>query len=104
MTAILDEYGYEYSTAGDGLEAVKAVKEAPPGMILMDIQLPVMSGFDATREIKSDPKFKHIPVIGLTARAMVGEHVEVLKAGCDDYLPKPFSPDDLIEMIRKWIG
>ncbi len=104
VTAILDEYGYEYSTAGDGLEAVKAVKEAPPGMILMDIQLPVMSGFDATREIKSDPKFKHIPVIGLTARAMVGEHVEVLKAGCDDYLPKPFSPDDLIEMIRKWIG
>lgn len=103
ISAILDEAGYKYITAGDGKEAVKAAKTFHPGLILMDVQLPVLSGLDATRQIKADPSTDEIPVIGVTARAMRGDREKVLAAGCEDYLSKPISPLSLTNIIKKWM-
>ncbi|MDM8549295.1 response regulator [Desulfobacterales bacterium HSG2] len=102
MSTILDGFGYSYITAGDGEAAVRATAESHPDLILMDVQLPVLSGLDATRQIKSDPSLAQIPIIAVTARAMRGDRKKILAAGCDDYLSKPIDPSDLIELIRKY--
>ncbi|MDM8535338.1 response regulator [Desulfobacterales bacterium HSG17] len=102
ITAILDEFGYSYINADDGRKAVDKAKKIIPGLILMDVQLPVLSGLDATREIKSDPLTASIPIIAVTAKAMRGDREKILAAGCDDYISKPIKPDSLIELIRKW--
>ena len=103
ITAILDEMGCSYITAEDGQLAVKVANESCPGLILMDIQLPGLSGLDATRQIKMNPVLSHIPIIALTARAMKGDRETALAAGCDDYLTKPLDPASVIAVIRKWM-
>ena len=104
IKAILDNIGCAYVTAEDGAEAVKATVENRPGLILMDIQLPVMSGLDATRRIKEDKALADTPVVALTARAMKGDREEILAAGCDDYLSKPLDPSKVEEVVRRWLG
>ncbi|OHB32885.1 MAG: hypothetical protein A2X84_08965 [Desulfuromonadaceae bacterium GWC2_58_13] len=103
LEALLQEQGYAYLTVTDGLQAVQAVREKKPSLVLMDIHLPVLSGLDATRRIKSDPELKQIPVIALTARAMKGDREGFLAAGCDDYLAKPIDPPALRQMIDRWL-
>ncbi len=102
-TSILDGVGYTSIAAINGEIAVKVAKESQPGLILMDIQLPVMNGLDAARKIKSDSGTAHIPIIALTAKAMKGDRELIMAAGCDDYISKPFDPDSLIDKIKKWI-
>jgi len=82
-------------------EAIQAAKKSRLGLILMDVQFPVLSGFDATKPIKADPSLTDIPVIALTARAMRGEREKILATGFDDYLSKPIDPSDLKTMIKK---
>ncbi|QTA78633.1 Two component system response regulator/histidine kinase, methyl-accepting receptor domain-containing protein [Desulfonema limicola] len=102
ITAILDEFGYNYISADDGRKAVDKAKQLMPGLILMDVQLPVLSGLDAARKIKSDPLTASIPIIAVTAKAMRGDREKILASGCDDYLSKPIEPGRLIEMIQQW--
>ncbi len=102
--AILDTMGCHYITAEDGEQAVRTAKESRPGLILMDIQMPVMSGLEATRRIKADPELRGTPIVALTAKAMPGEREEVLAAGCDDYLTKPMEISALTSTVRKWLG
>ena len=104
ITAILEENGFKYITAEDGEQAVTKAKESHPGLILMDIHLPKLSGTDAAKQIKADPEFADIPVIALTAKAMKGDRETILSSGCDDYIPKPINPDNLIRIIQKWMG
>jgi len=75
-----------------------------PGLILMDMQLPEMSGLEATKLIKSDPDLAGIPIVALTANAMRGDREITLAAGCDDYISKPLDPDELHEIVLKWLG
>ncbi len=103
ITTILKGTEYEFITAEDGEKAVHMAKEFHPGLILMDIQLPVLSGLDATKQIKSDAALAEIPIIALTAKAMKGDRENILSAGCDDYLAKPLEPDILLDKIRKWM-
>ncbi|MCP4350759.1 MAG: response regulator [Desulfobacterales bacterium] len=103
MTAILDEFGYKYLIANDGYEAIKTAKETHPRIILMDIQLPGLSGLDAAQKIKSDPSMAEIRIIAVTAKAMSGDREKIIAAGCDDYLSKPIDPSLLIDKIRKVI-
>ena len=96
----LTKKGYEIVTAIDGAAGVAMAASEKPDLILMDITLPVMSGWDATREIKKSELTRNIPVIALTALAMVGDREQSLASGCDDYDTKPIDLPRLLEKIE----
>lgn len=104
LKEILRPENHKIYVAKNGQEAVNIAKKESPDLILMDMQMPVMNGFDATKYIRVMEELKDIPIIGLTARAMKGDREKVLAAGCSDYLPKPVMPDDLLRMVEKWLG
>ena len=92
--------GYEVLVAEDGAQAVERAREEQPDLILMDMSLPEIDGWEATRRIKADAATRAIPVIALTAHAMAGDRARALEAGCDDYEAKPVDFARLIEKIR----
>jgi two-component system cell cycle response regulator DivK len=100
----LQRRGFTMVTAVDGQQGVDMTRSEKPDLILMDMSLPVLDGWEATRQIKSDPDIKHIPIIGLTAHAMVGDRENALKAGCDDYATKPVEFEKLVELINRLIS
>ncbi|HEV2696469.1 MAG TPA: response regulator [Terriglobales bacterium] len=81
-----------------------AVAKQRPDLILMDIQLPIMDNYTATRQIKADPAMRSIPIIAVTFYALSGEEKKARAAGCDDYVPKPFSPRQLLAKIRQYLS
>lgn len=93
--------GYEVSLAVDGQEAVSMAKEEKPDLILLDISLPVMDGFEAARRIRSAPESRSIPILGLSSFAMVGDRNKALEAGFDDYDTKPVELSRLLEKMKK---
>jgi CheY-like chemotaxis protein len=97
---ILDISGYVTIEAGDGKSAVELAKKEMPDLILMDIQLPVMDGLEATKRIKADPATQKIPIFALTAFAMSGDREKVIQAGCDDYISKPYDIKELLEKVK----
>ena len=96
----LGRLGFEIVIATDGAEGVAMASEAKPDLILMDLSLPVMDGWEATGRIKAAPDTRHIPVIALTSHAMTGERERALAAGCDDFDTKPVDLAHLLEKIR----
>lgn len=97
----LQRKGYEVVIAVDGGEGVAMAASEKPDLILMDMSLPVLNGWDATRRIKGDPALAAIPVIALTAHAMASDREQALAAGCDDYDTKPIELPRLLEKIEK---
>ena len=100
---MLSNAGYELIEAESGEEALTAVEAKRPDLILMDIQLPVMDGYEATRRIRSKAELKSIPIIAVTSYALSGEDKKARDAGCDEYVPKPFSPRHLLAKIRNFL-
>lgn len=100
---ILMSADYRIHIAKNGQEAVDIARKNRPDLILMDMQMPVMDGFDATKRIKETKELKEIPIIGLTARAMKGDREKVLASGCSDYLSKPVMPKDLLKKVKEWL-
>ncbi len=98
------EDDYEIVSAIDGQQGVNLAISARPNLILMDMSLPVMDGWVATREIKSNPALSHIPVIGLSAHAMNGDRQKALEAGCDEYLTKPVDEVLLFDAIERLLN
>jgi two-component system cell cycle response regulator DivK len=98
------EDDYELATAVEGQEAVDKSKQEHPDLILMDMSLPVMDGYDATRTIRTDPDLAGIIIIGLSAHAMSGDAEKAIAAGCDDYLTKPLDEDLLFEKLEQYLG
>jgi len=94
----LAKHGYEMVVAGDGAEGVEAARRELPALILMDLSLPVLSGWDAARRLKSSEETKPIPIIALSAHALDGEEQKALAAGCDDFETKPV---DLPRLLGK---
>ena len=92
--------GYDVSLAFDGSEGVAQASALGPDLILMDMSLPVLDGWEATRQIKSAPATSHIPIIALTAHAMSGDREKAVAAGCDDYDTKPVEMPRLLEKIE----
>ena len=92
--------GYEVILAVDGAEGVAAAKRERPDLILMDMSLPVMNGWDATRALKDDPATRGIPVIALTAHAMSSDQARAMAAGCDDFDTKPIELERLLQKIE----
>jgi two-component system cell cycle response regulator DivK len=95
------EDDYDLVQAVDGAEGVKKTEQEKPDLILMDLGMPVMDGWEATRKIKAQPELRHIPVIAVTSHAMVGDEIQAREAGCDDYIAKPVDENELMEKIKK---
>ena len=100
----LKRRGFEVLLAHDGRQAVEKASLEKPGVILMDVNLPVMDGWAATGAIKGDPHTAAIPIIALTAHAMAGDREKALEAGCDDYHPKPIDFSRLLTQIEAALG
>ena len=100
---ILEGAGLNVTLANDGQEGVNAVKENNYDVVLMDVQMPVMDGYTATREIRKDERFKELPIIAMTAHAMAGDEDKSLEAGMNGHVTKPIDPDQLFSTLQKWI-
>ena len=94
---------YEIMEAENGVEALAAVARQRPDLILMDIQLPVLDGYAATRRIKADPALTHIPIIAVTSYALAGDEAKTRAAGCSAYVAKPFSPRHLLKTVQSFL-
>lgn len=98
---LLAREGHSYEVAENGLVALEKLKRGRFRLVLMDMMMPVMNGLDATRAIRADPQLSHLPVIALTANALKGEDDKCRAAGCDDYIPKPYSKEQVLSAIRR---
>ncbi|MEA1959731.1 MAG: response regulator [Bacillota bacterium] len=103
ISKILLNYGFEVSTAVNGAECLTQLANSDFDIILMDMQMPVMDGYETTRRIRSTPAWSRIPIIAVTANAFIGDEKKCLDCGCSSYLAKPFRTEDLIEEIKNHI-
>lgn len=97
----LERQGYEVLTAYDGVECLEKAKSQQPDLIILDVMMPRMDGFEALQRLKTDPETSHIPVIMLTARAQDRDVLQGYQYGADLYLTKPFSPMELLSLVRR---
>jgi two-component system cell cycle response regulator DivK len=101
LNDLLTRSGFDVIEAIDGEKGVAMAAEHRPDLILMDIQLPIIDGYEATRRIKSNPDLRRIPIIAVTSYALSGDEDKARAAGCDDFVPKPYSPRQLLAKIRE---
>jgi len=100
---LLGNAGYGMQEAENGEEALSAVARQRPDLILMDIQLPILDGYEATRRLKADPGTRGIPIIVVTSYALSGDETKARESGCDAYVTKPYSPRALLAKIREFL-
>jgi len=96
--------GYTVIEAVDGAAGIASAKSDRPDIILMDIQMPIIDGYEATRQIKADPNLTSIPIVAVSSFAMKGDEEKARAAGCDDYVTKPYSPVQLLRMVRSYLA
>jgi two-component system, cell cycle response regulator DivK len=101
---LLGNAGYELIEAESGEEALTAVEAQRPDLILMDIQLPVMDGYEVARRVKSNPDMKLVPIIAVTSYALTGDEAKARAAGCNAYISKPYSPRALLAKVREFLA
>lgn len=99
---LLEAHGYKTIMIRDGIEAVRLAREEKPDLILMDVQLPEVSGLEVTRWLKEDEQLKDIPVVAITAFAMKGDEERIRAAGCNDYISKPIAVNRFLETVRRY--
>ena len=102
--AILEHTGYEVFEARDGVAGVEQAKDGQPDLILMDISLPRLDGFEATRILKTDPSTRHIPIIALTAHALEEDRARARDVGCDGFLAKPIEPSRVVREVGRYLS
>ena len=103
LRLLLNSAGYELIEAATGEEGIAVAEKERPDLILMDIQLPGLDGYEATRRIKANPALRHIPIIVVTSYALSGDDVKAFAAGCDAYVTKPFVPRELLAKVREYV-
>src|SRR5690606_7372007 len=104
LTKTLEKHRVRVLTATDGAEALQQLEEHPDvDIVLMDMMMPQMDGYESTGKIRNHPKFKNIPVIAVTAKAMLGDREKCMAAGASDYISKPVDIDQLISLLRVWL-
>lgn len=101
---LLGAHGYDTIETKEGLEAIALTKSERPDLILMDIQLPEISGLDVTRRLKADGAISGIPIVAVTAFAMKDDEEKILRAGCEAYISKPISIGHFLDTIKKFLG
>ena len=104
MTVILQKKGYEVVSARDGREGIALAGQAKPALILLDIQLPIMNGYDVARELRGNPALADVPIVAETSYAMAGDRERILAAGCTGYIEKPFKPDTFAAEIERYVS
>jgi two-component system, cell cycle response regulator DivK len=101
---MLEHFGYEVITAFDGEEGVRLARERKPHLILMDVSIPLLDGWEATRILKADAATRHIPIIALTAHALAADRAKAMAVGCDGYLSKPVEPRLVVQEVEKFLA
>ncbi len=101
---LLEAHGYETLQAKNGADALRIAAQASPDLIIMDIQLPEISGLQATKELKADPRLSKIPIIAVTAFAMKGDEERIRAGGCEDYIAKPISVAAFLDKVKRYLG
>ncbi len=101
---ILEHYGYQVSTASNGEDGVRMAREGSPDLILMDISIPIIDGWEATQVLKHDPETSRIPIIALTAHALASDREKAMEVGCDGYLAKPCEPRAVVAEVQRFLG
>lgn len=104
LSRYLRRKGFELVLAADGQQGIAVARSESPDLILMDMSLPVLDGWEATRQLKAEPQMRAIPIIALTAHAMAGDRAKALEAGCDDYDTKPVEFTRLLAKIEGLLG
>ena len=104
LTRSLENYGMKVLSAIDGKEALKQLQETDKvDLVLMDMMMPEMDGYESTKRIRAVPKYRNLPVIAVTAKAMTGDREKCIAAGASDYITKPVDVDQLISLLRVWL-
>ncbi len=103
VTYILEKNGYPVIQARDGQQGVELARQVKPGLILLDIQLPVLDGYTVARLLRSTPELSHTPIVAVTSDAMVGDRESALEAGCDGYIEKPIVPETFMKQIEQYL-
>ena len=103
ISFILEKNGFEVVTANDGLESVETAREQRVDLVIMDIKMPKMDGYEATTRIKKLEGYQSVPIIALTSYAMAGDKKKALAAGCDGYIAKPINPETFVDEIRIYL-
>jgi CheY-like chemotaxis protein len=104
LSSVLERRGMQVLTANTGREAIETLEAQPEtAIVLMDIMMPQMDGYETMREIRSNPAYRRLPIIALTAKAMVGDREKCLQAGASDYLAKPVNTEQLVSALRMWL-
>lgn len=101
--AILSAAGFQVEIVENGLQAIERAGQLHPRLILLDMMMPVMDGYETAGRLSADPAFADTPIVALTAKAMKGDLEKTLAAGCDDYIAKPVSRQALLQKIRQWL-
>ena len=101
---VLRHLGYEVIEAQDGVRAVELARSVQPDLILMDISIPVIDGWEATQVLKHDPDTRNIPIIALTAHALASDREKAMEVGCDGYLAKPCEPRAVVAEVQRFLG
>src|SRR5690606_5845089 len=104
LTTLLEGQEMDVLTATNGRQAIQIIENEPDlGVVLMDIMMPEMDGYQTIREIRKDPRLRSLPILALTARAMKGDREKCLEAGASDYIAKPVNTDQLLSLLRVWL-
>ena len=103
-STILQHFGYRVMEALNGEEGIAKARSEQPDLILMDISIPVIDGWEATQVLKRDPKTRRIPIIALTAHALASDREKAMEVGCDSYLSKPCEPKTVVSEVERFIG
>lgn len=101
---LLESRGFRVVTALDGPEGIERAREVRPDLILLDIQLPRMDGYEVARRLRDEPELRHIPIVAVTSYAMAGDREKTLKAGCDGYIEKPIDPDTFVDEVARYLS
>jgi CheY-like chemotaxis protein len=104
MQYLLQAAGYTTLTATDGREGIAVAQRESPDVILMDLQMPILNGYDAARQVKEIPALRGVPIIAVTAYAMVGDRDKILARGFDGYIAKPITPERFVSEVESFIG